>query len=409
MTAYFSSKLGVWMALICLIQMAFAEERVALVIGNGAYHHSVRLENPARDATEVARRFERGGYRTILLKDADVRTMRRSLLDFSREHDRANQAVFFYAGHGLEVDGKNHLVPIDAELQEEADLRGETVGLEEVLEAMKGVRLKIVVLDCCRDNPFATDRSWMRRRSSGGGLAEVRQDAMAPGTVLVFSGHAGKAVPDGQGRHSPFTEGFLKVLDERGADPVTQVLGALASRKYGGQSPWLRFDDDGLAFSEFTQKAMLPLAQKSDPIVTSSIESDTKEQPDGTKAPDVGKFTGSWKVIEEVDAAHGGYRIEWNYTFSSPDGGWLHVLGRKALVNGKNPTDGEKAAWVEGDLKWWDKNGNDRSGEVIETNHRAEKIRGQWTLTFAPDGASFVGKNMEDGKLVSTLRGLKKE
>lgn len=225
-----------------LTSILVAQERVALLIGNNAYENAVPLRNPRSDATALQKTLEAAGYNVTIVLDGGTRDMTRALGRFCEAHKGAESVVFFYAGHGIEVEGENYLLPVDSSLEEKADLGLETLPLRDVMEQLAKARigLKIIVLDCCRDNPFGSKaRSWMLSRG-GGGLAEVKQNAMAKGTVLVFSGEPGQTVPDGEGGNSPFTTALIEQLQIGGS--VLDIFAGIAEVIVGPQKPWVRFD-----------------------------------------------------------------------------------------------------------------------------------------------------------------------
>ncbi len=275
----------IWVGLCTVLafaSFAIAQERHALVIGNNAYQNAPTLQNPKNDAAAVAERLENAGYQVTTANDADVRGMLRALSTFCDGARNAESALFFYAGHGIEVRGENYLLPIDAELAEEVDLSLEALSLKKVLEDMgkSGAKLKVVVLDCCRDNPFGT-RSWLRTRSAGAGLAEVAQGKMAAGTMLVYAGAPGATVPDvGGGGHSPFTGALLTELESPGKS-VAAVFSGVASRVTASE-PWIRFDGSGKSFAAFSSYPLLP--GSTTPTVPTPPKSDPRDPFVGTRA-----------------------------------------------------------------------------------------------------------------------------
>ena len=191
--------------------------RVALVIGNGSYEKASFLANPGNDARAVGDAFERLGYAVTRLEDADQSALRAGLGNFGRAASAAEVAVVFYAGHGIEVDGRNFLVPVDAKLQSDQDVEYETVPLALATRAVGGARrLGLVILDACRNNPFAES---MKRagatRSIGRGLARVTP---AGGTLVAYAVEHGKTAEDGDGRNSPYTGALLRYLEEPGLE-----------------------------------------------------------------------------------------------------------------------------------------------------------------------------------------------
>jgi uncharacterized caspase-like protein len=143
---------SVWL----LAQPASAESRVALVIGNGAYEKVPELPNPPRDATDIGHALERLNFKVTLLKNATAEEMRKAVVDFGGIAEGSEMAVVFYAGHGMEVGGENLLIPVSAELRTDADIESEAVSLRSIsLQVSKARQLGLVMLDACRNNPFA--------------------------------------------------------------------------------------------------------------------------------------------------------------------------------------------------------------------------------------------------------------
>ena len=273
---------------------ARGSDRVALVIGNGDYHHASKLGNPVNDASAVGEKLTAAGYEVILLREIGIRDLLRGLQAFCDAAEGAEAAVFFYAGHGVEVKGENFLLPVDAELKEEVDLNLEALSLNKVMKDLGDSKatLKVMVLDCCRDNPLANTRSWMQRmRGSGGGLAAVAQNQLAEGTMLVFSAAPGKPASDGQGEHSPFTAALLEQMAGSGksiAAVFSQVAVAVSD-----QEPWIRFDGSGKSFAAFNTYPLLPGISKdlstSTFTVSSPNASDTSDAaPPADSSPSTG-------------------------------------------------------------------------------------------------------------------------
>ncbi|WP_439394981.1 tetratricopeptide repeat protein [Bradyrhizobium sp. PMVTL-01] len=196
------------------------DHRVALVIGNSIYENVAALPNPARDANLVADALKRTGFQTVTLltnlrKDALVSALRA----FAALAETADWAVVYYAGHGMEVGGVNYLIPTDAKIAADRDVGFEAVPLEQVLNAAeRAKKLRLVVLDACRDNPFA---SQMKRtltvasRSVSQGLAAVEPE---PGTLVVYAAKDGETALDGDGINSPFATAFVKNLPTPGLE-----------------------------------------------------------------------------------------------------------------------------------------------------------------------------------------------
>jgi tetratricopeptide (TPR) repeat protein len=199
---------------------AAAERRVALVIGNSAYKNVPLLPNPVRDAAAVAEALRRTGFQTVMLQtDMAKEKLVESLRDFAQLADAADWAVVYYAGHGIEMGGSNYLIPVDARLATDRDVGFEAVPLDHVLSAVDGARkLRVVLLDACRDNPFANQ---MRRtlstagRGIGRGLASIEPES---GTLVVYAAKHGETALDGDGVNSPFATAFVKNIQTPGLE-----------------------------------------------------------------------------------------------------------------------------------------------------------------------------------------------
>src|ERR1700752_1895598 len=190
---------------------AFAEKRVALVIGNSAYKNVPRLKNPANDASVVTAVLKSAGVDTVdSREELRVVEMRRALREFGNKTRDADVAVIYYAGHGIEVDGTNYLIPVDATLETDTDVFDETFPLDRVLVAVEPAKqLRLIILDACRDNPFArTMKRTIASRAIGRGLAKV--EPTNPNTMVAFASKAGSTAGDGDGKNSPFTAALAK-------------------------------------------------------------------------------------------------------------------------------------------------------------------------------------------------------
>src|SRR5215469_13739813 len=198
---------------------AFAERRIALVIGNSAYERVPQLPNPVNDATSMSEMFKRAGFDTVVLKlDIKAMEMRRALRDFSDEARNADIAIIYFAGHGLEIQGTNYLVPTDATLERDIDTYDEAISLDRLLSVIEPARqLRLVILDACRDNPFSKSmKHAVVSRSVERGLAKV--EPVGPNTMVAFAAKAGSTAADGDTRNSPFTTALVKYLPTPGLD-----------------------------------------------------------------------------------------------------------------------------------------------------------------------------------------------
>jgi hypothetical protein len=195
---------------------AFADNRVALVIGNGAYARVPHLANPVHDAEDVAAALRRSGFEIIVATDLDKAGMDEVMIKFARAARTADVAMFYYTGHALQFGGINYLVPVDAQLSDEADLH-RMVRVDDVIADMQPAKnLRILVLDSCRDNPLAEQmkRSIGSTRSAsiGRGLAKIDSPE---GMIIAYATQPGRTAEDGDGRNSPFTTSFLKNIEAR--------------------------------------------------------------------------------------------------------------------------------------------------------------------------------------------------
>jgi hypothetical protein len=211
---------------------AATEQRTALVIGNSAYA-SGNLANPVNDAGDMARALKRLGFDVILKKNIRHRDMEEAIEDFGNRLKRGGVGLFYYAGHGIQINGVNYLIPVDARIKRESDVRFEAVDANRILDEMGYANngLNIVILDACRDNPFA--RSF---RSSNRGLAII---SSAPeGSFISYATGPGQVARDGEKRNSPYTAALLKYINVPGL-PIEQVFKNVRISLEGlKQTPW---------------------------------------------------------------------------------------------------------------------------------------------------------------------------
>ncbi|WP_439814862.1 caspase family protein [Zavarzinia sp. CC-PAN008] len=211
-------------------------KRVALVIGNAAYADAP-LRNPVNDATDMAAKLDRLGFDTITVTDTDKRALETAIADFGSRLEKGDTALVFYAGHGIQVNGRNYLIPVDATLDRENRVALETVDVERILEQLgfAEVDVSVVILDACRNNPFA--RSF--RSAAARGLAPV---GSAPrGTLIAYATAPDSVAADGDGRNGLYTHHLLQALDEPGLQ-VEEVMKRVRVGVYtdsgGAQVPW---------------------------------------------------------------------------------------------------------------------------------------------------------------------------
>lgn len=207
-----------YLAVLCLgilASPAFADKRVALVIGNSAYQSTSLLPNPRNDAQDVAAALKRSGFETIVGVDLDKASMDEAAINFARAARNADVAIFYYSGHAMQFAGTNYLIPIDVKLTDEADLRRMTKVDDIVADLQSAKSLRILVLDACRNNPMAEQmqRAVGRQRASSlqRGLARIDSPE---GMIVAYATQAGSTADDGRGRNSPYTAAFLKHIEE---------------------------------------------------------------------------------------------------------------------------------------------------------------------------------------------------
>jgi len=223
-----------------------ADTRVALVIGNSRYLGAPPLRNPPSDAALVSRTLAEENFKVIDVRNATRSELLEALNHFTDEAKKADWALVYYAGHGAEIAGANYLLPVDARLKVDRDAQDEAISLERVLQTVDGARkLRLVILDACRDNPFvATMKRSFATRSLNSGLAPIEPQA---GILVVYSAAAGHQAVDGAGDYSPFAEAFVNRMKEPG----------LEIRKL--------FDSVAADVMEATRKAQRPYVYGSNP------------------------------------------------------------------------------------------------------------------------------------------------
>jgi Caspase domain len=234
--------LSIGLALLAISTQANAQKRLALVIGNSAYANAPRLENPRNDASDLGGVLKNLGFEVMSGQDLDKASMDRTIRDFAEALAGSQLGLFFYAGHGLQVNGQNYLVPVDAKLTTAVALDFEMVRLEVIQRSMERVASSnIIILDACRDNPLARNLAralGSRSAAIGRGLAPVES---GEGTLISFSTQPGNIALDGVGRNSPFALALVKYFPMPGEDLPTILINvrndvmAATDRK---QVPW---------------------------------------------------------------------------------------------------------------------------------------------------------------------------
>jgi len=220
---------------------ALAENRLALVIGQSAYRGVPSLPNPANDARAMSRLLAESGFQVTTASDLSQREMNQKIGDFTAEIGASGPdtvALVFYAGHGMQIDGENYLVPVDVDPKREADIPLQAVRLNDILNTLNSVptRMRILLLDACRNNPFPA-----LSQTVGRGLALVETRTGAPGTFLSYSTSPGAEALDGEGANSPYTTALLAAAHTPGLpieQAFKQVRVAVNKATSGRQTPW---------------------------------------------------------------------------------------------------------------------------------------------------------------------------
>jgi tol-pal system protein YbgF len=259
-----------FLMLVFTVVQASAEKRVALVIGNNDYTTLPDLNNAKKDAEGIATKLRGLQFDVILRTNAGAQSISRALAAFEKRIEKADVALVYYAGHGIESNGKNHLIPSDARIEVEEDLRFGSIDSQEFLHAMKraGSPLNIVILDACRDNPLPR-----RSRSAARGLTVQAIPAGIKGTAIVYSAAPGQKAEDGpKGGYGVFTAALLKVLDEPGLklEEVFKKTARLVSASTRGrQDPWFNSSVKGDFYFKPGAPMLAPTVSQKPPDINS--------------------------------------------------------------------------------------------------------------------------------------------
>jgi hypothetical protein len=279
------------------LSIAAPEKRTALVIGNSDYEIG-SLTNPVNDAVDMASTLKRLGFEVILKKNIRHRDMEEAIEDFGNRLKRGGVGLFYYAGHGIQINGVNYIIPIGAKIKKESDVKFEAVDANRILDEMGNANngLNIIILDACRDNPLARNF-----RSSNRGLAVI---SSAPeGSFISYATGPGQVAMDGEKRNSPYTAALLKYMNVPGL-PIERVFKnvriSLESLK---QTPWELSSLKGeFFFTPGLQK--VPLEQSvTSPASTISSGQDinvtrqpVKVQENSTETADSIDLSGTWRA-----------------------------------------------------------------------------------------------------------------
>jgi hypothetical protein len=252
-------------ALLVSSNAALADKRVAFVVGNSAYKNVPQLPNPVVDAKSIAKVLRNVGFDVVEGANLSRDKMTEKLLEFGKKAEGADVAVFYYAGHGIAVNGTNYLLPVDADLKSEMDVKlGAAINVDVTLEqTMADAKVKLVFLDACRDNPFAAKiRSAKATRSVSvdSGLAEMKS---GEGTLIAFATGPGQTALDGEaGTNSPFTRALVANIAQPGVEiqqAMTKVRAQVNDETSKNQLPW---GHTNLTGDVFLNPASAPAADK---------------------------------------------------------------------------------------------------------------------------------------------------
>jgi len=247
---------------LLFVSAAHADRRVAFVVGNGAYKNVTELPNPPVDAKAIAGALRNIGFEVVEGTNLTRDQMTAKLLDFGNKTQGADVAIFYYAGHGIAVDGANYLLPIDADIKSEMDVKlGSSINIDTTLDqTMRDAKVKLVFLDACRDNPFANKiRSSAKTRSVAvsSGLAEMKS---GEGTMIAFATGPGQTALDGQsGTNSPFTRALLANITQPNIEiqqAMTRVRAQVSDETHKEQLPWGHTNLTGDVFLNRTAAAV---------------------------------------------------------------------------------------------------------------------------------------------------------
>ncbi|MGX0962773.1 hypothetical protein AB7M63_003222 [Bradyrhizobium japonicum] len=272
-------------SLMCMalsVSAAKADRRVAFVVGNGSYKNVAQLPNPPIDAKAMAATLRNVGFEVIEGSNLTRDQMTEKLLDFGRKAQGSDVAVFYYAGHGIAVSGSNYLLPVDADIKSEMDVKlGAAINIDLTLEQTMGdAKVKLVFLDACRDNPFAAkikSNSATRSVNVQSGLAEMKS---GEGTLIAFATGPGQTALDGQeGNNSPFTRALIDNITKPGVEiqqAMTSVRAQVNEETRKGQLPWGHTNLIGAVYLNPSQQTQVanaaPTASGNVPAAASSSD-----------------------------------------------------------------------------------------------------------------------------------------
>jgi hypothetical protein len=284
---------------------ALAQKRVALVIGNGAYQNVTKLPNPIKDAWTIAATFRNAGFDSVALRqDLGAMEFKRALREFADAAQDADVAVVYYAGHGIQVRDVNYLIPVDAKLATEVEVRDEAVSLDRVLALLEPVkRLRLVILDACRENPYAGRmKVASASRALTRGLARIEPEN---NSLVAYAAKGGQIAQDGLGDHGPFTSALIRHIAVPGLD--------------------IR-----LALGRVRDEVLKNTAYKQEPFVYGSLGGDAialVPAPSGLNQQLLGDAKGDYEMAERI-----GTKEAWDAFLATHERGLYADLARAQLA-----------------------------------------------------------------------------
>lgn len=321
---------------------ASAERRIALVLANADYAHLPTLKNAVGDGEAVAEKLKSLGFEVVSGFDQSKAETQSTMARFAKAVRGADLALFFYAGHGVQVSGRNYLLPVDAVLEDETSLDFETVSLDFVLRQLsRETKTRLVFLDACRNNPLSERKGGFANAKQG--LAEVQFEDGGTGTLIAFATSPNEVAYDGNGEHSPFTEALIDHLGDENVQlttVMTRITGAVHKATGGRQRPWMN--------ASLIDEVMLnPVATNKPLIVGNAL--DGQAAPPPAAAP---KASGDQVAVNQLRALIPKLGTEAPISFEAPiDFGEPELDGKSIaeLIKGKPafpPVEGlEKQVW----------------------------------------------------------------
>jgi hypothetical protein len=381
--------LTVCLSLLLLTSLdARADKRVALVIGNGAYRNVPQLTNPTNDATDIAAALKRSGFDVALETNLDQSAMREAVIRFAREAREADVALFYYSGHALQFAGVNYLVPVDAIVHDEVDLKRMARADEILADLQQARNLRIMVLDACRDNPFADE---LRKTSGQGrginvgrGLAKMESPE---GTIISYATQAGRTADDGDGRNSPYTTSFLQHIQDK--DNVATVFQSISAGVYrqtkGAQVP-------ELSLSFFGEFYLNGKAEKPTPSTTAAATPDP--------CADAADHWRSADAVGTIDAYKDHIQRFPTCAFAGLAGSRIETLSKAAEATRFDGTwlvkeicDAKPPIWPAGTLQY-------------SLSIKDGLLHNSFGMEGKPGSATFDGKVESNGSVYIAVKGL---